>query len=81
MKTGFKMTHHHMNIFQHPNTPSTHKKKQERWLWRCATCYQLSKKAYTPETNTVIPDKGPPTHPIMDNIEINREGIKNQLKI
>lgn len=29
MKTGFKMTHHHMNIFQHPNTPSTHKKNRK----------------------------------------------------
>ena len=38
------------------------------------------KSAFTFETNTVISDKGPPTHPIVDNIDINREGIYKLIK-
>jgi hypothetical protein len=33
--------------------------------------------AFSSEANTEIPDKGPSTHPIMNNISISKKGVLN----
>ena len=38
------------------------------------------KSTFTSDINTVIPDKDPSTHPIMDKIDINKEGIYKLIK-